>query len=617
MECNGTVRSRQLTVSSIYAIILVHFCKNREFFAPLASHTSLYMMKRTRRSILVWFAAAVVGFAVVGVFPSGASAAETPLRATLQSQSIRSVLMEGGAETTVVVELRNTGTATWTSSGDQAVELNAESSGRPLSHPWWVGSDTSARLSPSRVKPGETGTFSFAIRASEAEGRYHESFTLYAGSSRVQMSPVRLHVKVGNPPLPYQADLLDTTCGRLYLEPTFALTCYATYQNTGTEDWGADVVRLETILPVARDSAYHHDYWRGENVLNVFLQDIAPEETVTIAFAIEAPSTVGRYLESFGLVANSETKVIGSSFDLPVKVYDKEGAVAFEPRADEPMMRVGIWESSDVELSSNTPFEVVDQNGAVMHTFQRTDRVHVVYDGGVYDIDADNWHKRTRSRLTFRGSNETIFTLENYENRPAWNTDLNDNQFRYQIDVVYSDASNAVWVVNALPLEMYMRGIAETSGGGPRQYYRSLAIAARTYALFNILHPTKFAGEPFILDATAASQVYRGYGYERRGQSFVDAVNATTGKVVLYDNEVAVTPYFSQSDGRTRSWDEVWAGDYPYLVSKSDPCCTNLELLGHGVGMSAEGALYFADLGWSTTKILKYYYSGVTIEEYY
>lgn len=549
--------------------------------------------------------------------PTVAFTANVAFRAILRSQTIQMVVMEPLADTTVVVKLKNTGTSTWVNSGEQAVRLDTESSERPLSHQWWVDEDTLAVLKESAVKPGEAGTFTFAINAPLAEGRYNESLMLYAGDTRVMMPPVRLNVKVGNPPLPYQADLIDSTCGRLYLEPDYALTCYATYQNTGTESWPKGVVRLETVAPLKRDSVYHHAYWRSGNVLNDLSRDVAPEETVTVAFAVQAPSATGRYAESFGLVAKGETKVIGSSFDLPMKVYEKEGATTFEPRANEPMMRVGIWKSSDVELSSNTPFEVADQNGTVMHAFERSDSVRVLYENGVYDIDARNWHKRTRSRLTFRGSNETIFTLENYENRPAWNTDLNDNQFRYQIDISYSDVSDAVWVVNALPLEMYMRGIAETSGGGPKQFYRSLAIAARTYALFNILHPTKFRGEPFILDATAASQVYRGYGYERRGRSFVDAVNATTGKVVLYEDEVVVTPYFSHSDGRTRSWDEVWAGDYPHLVSKPDPCCTDKSLLGHGVGMSAEGALYFAENEWPTIKILKYYYTGVTIEEYY
>jgi peptidoglycan hydrolase-like amidase len=78
-----------------------------------------------------------------------------------------------------------------------------------------------------------------------------------------------------------------------------------------------------------------------------------------------------------------------------------------------------------------------------------------------------------------------------------------------------------------------------------------------------------------------------------------------------------VTPYFSSSDGRTRSWSEVWNGDYPWLVSVPDPCCTTHTLLGHGVGMSGDGAVYFADNGWGYKKILKYYYTGVEVEKRY
>ena len=548
-----------------------------------------------------------------------ASAATRDYSAKVVSQSVHTVHMNAGADTSVEVRVKNTGNMRWEQQGDDAVFLSLRSESSELEHAWWRDSRTPARLKEVNVAPGETGTLEFAIRAPQDVGRYHETFRLMTHDAKIPGSTFKIHVKVGNPPLPYQAEISDTTCERLFLQPGLALTCHVTYENTGTHTWkssGSDSAQLETVLPRKRTSSYQHAFWRTSNVLNHLPHDVAPGEEVTIAYAVEA-STLGRYRETFGLVVDDEHKVVGSTFALHMKVYEKEEAMNGAPNAQEPFMRVGLFKSDDVIISANTPFVLKDENGKKLHEFEASDRVEINYKGGVYDITGAGWHKRTRNSVSVSGSYESIFEVENYENRPAWNTELNDNRFRYKLDVVYSSASNDVWVVNELPLEMYLRGIAETGNGNQKAFNRSLAIAARTYALFHILNPTKYANQPFILDATAASQVYRGYGYERRGRTFVDAVNATAGKVVMYDDEVVVTPYFSQSDGRTRAWDEVWYGEYPYLVSKEDPCCTERELLGHGVGMSAVGALYFADLGWSTTKILKYYYTGVSIKEYY
>ena len=68
-----------------------------------------------------------------------------------------------------------------------------------------------------------------------------------------------------------------------------------------------------------------------------------------------------------------------------------------------------------------------------------------------------------------------------------------------------------------------------------------------------------------------------------------NAVEATSGQIVTYNGESVLTPYFNQSDGRTRSISEVWGYnqlDYPWLVGKNDPYCQGMSLNGHGVGLS-------------------------------
>ena len=203
-----------------------------------------------------------------------------------------------------------------------------------------------------------------------------------------------------------------------------------------------------------------------------------------------------------------------------------------------------------------------------------------------------------------------VATITNYSNPPDWDTALNDNQFYGSIEL------NDGWVVNELGIENYVQGVAEAGNENEPAYLKALYTAARTYVYFLYLYPTKHAGEPYLVDTTANDQVYRGYGFTNRAPNISAAVVATAGMIVHYNDEPVVTPYFSQSDGRTRAWSEVWNGDYPYLQSVDDPCCVDDSLLGHGVGMSAKGARYFAEREyWHWREILQYYYQGVELKQ--
>ena len=100
-------------------------------------------------------------------------------------------------------------------------------------------------------------------------------------------------------------------------------------------------------------------------------------------------------------------------------------------------------------------------------------------------------------------------------------------------------------------------GLAETSNASPLEFQKVLATAARTYALYHYYRgldfglteaSTKHANEHFHVDATY-DQVYRGYNSEIRMPRLAQAVQETRGMIVTYNHELAITPYFSRSDG--------------------------------------------------------------------
>ncbi|MFA5810034.1 MAG: SpoIID/LytB domain-containing protein, partial [Thermoleophilia bacterium] len=271
-------------------------------------------------------------------------------------------------------------------------------------------------------------------------------------------------------------------------------------------------------------------------------------------------------------------------------------------------------------MTADTTFEARDGNGALLATLGAGQVASVRYNKitGIYSVQAPGVYLTGTSYIRFTATGG-IVRATSYHDVPSWDTSLDDNKFRGTIEVRYSPVSDAVWIVNELPVEDYMKGIAETSSGSPAEFLRTMTVAARSYAIWHLDRNGKYGGsEIFHLknsrNGNGDDQVYKGYGLEARFPTLVTAVNTTAGQVVTYDGTVAMTSYFSNSDGRTRSALEVWGVDYwPWLASVSEPYDAGMTMAGHGVGLSGHGALARANLGVTYSEILGYYYTGTVL----
>lgn len=176
----------------------------------------------------------------------------------------------------------------------------------------------------------------------------------------------------------------------------------------------------------------------------------------------------------------------------------------------------------------------------------------------------------------------------------------------------------ALALINEVPMEEYMAGLAEEPDTEPYEKQRAFAIAARTYATF-YLDPgqRKFPGKPYDgSDDPAVFQSYAGVDFEANNPRWVRAAESTESQVLTSGGMVIKPPYFSSNDGRTRSPEEAGWKNFPFasiFASKPDPWCKGLTLRGHGVGMSGCGALGQAKEGRSAEQILQYYYPGTRI----
>ncbi len=103
---------------------------------------------------------------------------------------------------------------------------------------------------------------------------------------------------------------------------------------------------------------------------------------------------------------------------------------------------------------------------------------------------------------------------------------------------------------------------------------KAQAIAARTYAMRKIGDTAQTHYGADICTDFAHCQAYVskekmkenwGDKYKEKYNKIKNAVNSTSGEVLCYNNEFAITVFHSCSNGITEKASDVWSGDIPYL----------------------------------------------------
>ena len=239
--------------------------------------------------------------------------------------------------------------------------------------------------------------------------------------------------------------------------------------------------------------------------------------------------------------------------------------------------------------------------------------------------DTNIWEGKIARIIPTGENDKNVSQVLTYENRPNWNNNLNDNKFRGTLEF-FLDSSNIMRLINELGIESYLLGLAEVPDNEPLEKVKTIIVAARSYAYYYSNghgKGLKFKGFPYHLDDSPdSSQKYLGYGFEERNQLTNRAVEETIGEVITWFGYDVVIPYFSQSDGRTRTPKEVWGWSNfkaPYLTSVNDSFCMGGkgQRLGHGVGISGCGATEMARQGFKYNEIIDYYLKGVKLTKRY
>lgn len=305
-----------------------------------------------------------------------------------------------------------------------------------------------------------------------------------------------------------------------------------------------------------------------------------------------------------------------------------------------PEISVGLWYQSKTDtfqIDANKSYNIRDNSGNILAQVGASTTTSVSYDDNKnqFKISGPISTSVSNTSITFDAVDGDNSTLIFDAHRPNSSLD----HYRGKIKIQYyrgSDIYNGntgstvtqIFIINILPLEHYVWGDGEMSGTGPMEHTKVMATIFRTYGYWYIKYATKYAPYGFKIRSDSGSQVYSGYDWETQHLNIKTAAQNTRGIIVSYDGDVALTPYSSWSDGRTRSYEERWGSkSYPWCQSVDDPYGKDSsrstdELIAagnHMVGLIAHGSLNLSDdpYNWTYSRILRYYYTDISLSPFY
>jgi peptidoglycan hydrolase-like amidase len=279
---------------------------------------------------------------------------------------------------------------------------------------------------------------------------------------------------------------------------------------------------------------------------------------------------------------------------------------------DEPIIRVGLYKTSEsIKFKSEFTYEVWS-GGQLRGTIPGEEMAEINYKEGLYNIKSASLEFGSKDYFRLVPEDPAnFFSLVNYTRPIAGRNRINFNMYRGTLEYRYSPKSKLPYIINELPLDLYVKGIAETSDAAPVEYMKALSVAARSYAHAFIVKTPPTEKRMFDVYATTADQLYLGYNSELFMPKFASAAMATAGELVTYNNNPVITFYFSHSNGKTSNGGK----DRPWLKSVVAIYDKGNKMLGHGIGMSNNDAQKRASKdGWDYKQILEYYYTSTTVE---
>ncbi len=219
----------------------------------------------------------------------------------------------------------------------------------------------------------------------------------------------------------------------------------------------------------------------------------------------------------------------------------------------EPVLRVGIFlNQTEVSVSGDGSFKIYNlkSNNIVSEEKSKTVKLLPREKGieilgkGVYSGPI---------RIIPVGNNKIIIVINGQKYRYRGNIEID-------IDKEYGKLN----IINIISMEEYLYGVLkkEISPRWPKETLKAQAIAARTFAIFNM---NKYIDKGYNICATTNSQAYGGVNHEDPLTN--KAVDETRGVIMVHEGKPINAVYHSDSGGYTEDSENVWGSYLPYLRS--------------------------------------------------
>ena len=618
---------------------------------------------------LVLFVLSFLFIAGFFLFPTAVEAApKNGFEALQVSLPKQGFTMNVGETKEVLITFKNIGQKTWTNSGNAYVSVytyNPKYRVSDFKADNWIDYTQATLLKETSVPVGSIGSIYLTLHAPKSTGTYKETFQLAAedaawipggeftltinvqgsttqedsvdGDTSQSVTQEEQKQVTSDGQASPQTDGLSAT---ILLRSAKSLTAKAgevlTYKvgikNTGTRTWTKREV-VTSGVKIASSDTQHSSWVSSTKLVANDKGTIKPGGLDFLSFTFKAPSTKGSQIVRYQMAVD-DALIPDFYIDIPVdvttgsvKIKDepitvKEEEVSSDRLIEQPIVRIGLltideeteWQT---EVSCNTTWQLKDSEGGLLGKMQAGELVRAFYKNQRYYFNRGKGIEQTYKYLRFvPDDKDGVCTVENFDRRKTRGAAYALNKFRDTLELQYIPYKNETWLINELPIEEYLYGLGETSNASHQEFKKTLITVARTYGLYHWERNTKHKGY-FHMNAYADDQVYFGYEYEQIHPLIKQAVDDTKGVTVSYQGRTALTPYFSRSDGRTRSWSEVWGGDVAWLIGVPAPCDKErgYTLWGHGVGLGATEALCMANKGSTWEEILHYFYTDVELNK--
>lgn len=518
------------------------------------------------------------------------------------SQSVADpITIEAGATKEVIVKFKNAGSKTWNSAGYNYVSaytVNDKYRSSQFASAGWLAKSQPAKLSQT-TQSGAIGEFKIKLTAPAKAGDYQEDFYLAVENvTWLKGGYFYLRIKVAPAAVSSPSNFRFTSEMEL-------------------GDRGTQVEELQKMLTKSGHYTYGQITGYYGPVTQQAVKKYQKDNNIYPQTGLIGPLTLGTLNKSF--TATTSTVFLAAT-TTPSEQPAQNAVLKTRELIKEPDIKVGLYAlTGEAVFTSPHPYMVYAQKDYQVLLPPNT-AARLSYVDGKYIFSSAVFSFASDKNLRLVASEpDYYFTLSNYTRGLSYRPGKNYNSYRGNLEIKYVAAKKSAYVINELPLDLYVAGVDETGNDSPPQYIKALLTAARTYAYVKIDKIKSVYNRGFDVYPSTVDQLYLGYNSEKELPNMPKYAKETAGEMVTYQSQPVTTPYFGHSDGYTRSWSAAWGGtDKPWLKKVEAVYDHGQSMYGHGVGMSnRDASLRALKDGWDYVKILQYYYTGVEVEKIY